>query len=204
MVESKKKVVTASTVRLAAPGTQGSNLYNAYQVLAQIAALYVKAQANERDGVRASTWTALSDSALSDLGTLVNLWQAQSREKSPAVLQTLIAIDRPEITTRIDRLCRRIEAIEKHCSLWTPATTYMRVILLCEKHFTRLLKAFVKISPPIAMALDPVQKGCARRSEVIRDLFAATMTAIQAQNSAYQPPPDAVTEEKLDNYEEVS
>ena len=54
------------------------------------------------------------------------------------------------------------------------------------------------------MALDPVQKGCARRSEVIRDLFAATMTAIQAQNSAYQPPPDAVTEEKLDNYEEVS
>jgi|GEM_PF-4673504 len=176
--------VRNTAVRLASPGSNGSNLYNAYQVLAQIGSLYVKAQSGERNQAIAAIWTTLSDSALTDLGVLVNAWQAQTRTKNAAMAR----LDEPAITARIVRLCRRIEVIEARCSLWTTTATYIRILLLCEKHMQRILRQFVELAPEAEILFSGVIDSGNRRMEKLRQAFEVVRQAMRQLDDHYNPP----------------
>ena len=173
-----------AAVRLAAAGSTGSNLYNAYQVLAQVGALYVKAQTGERNEQVAKSWTWLSDSALTDLGVMVNIWQSQTREKNPE----LTKLDQPELTARIGRLCRRIEVFEARCTLWTTSAAYIRILLLCEKHLQRTFKKFSEINPAAAPYFVEVVESGKRRMEKLRQSFEVVTKSMRLLDDNYKPP----------------
>ena len=170
-------------IRLAAPGSSGSNLYNSYQVLAQVGALYVKAQTGEQKPAFSASWTWLSDSALSDLGILVNVWQAQTREKNP----DLAKLDGVDMTARIERLCRRIEVIESRCTLWTSTASYVRLLLLCEKHIQRIFRNFSQVSPEVSGLFGGVIDSGQRRMEKLRILFGDVKKGMSQLDDNYHP-----------------
>lgn len=154
-------------IRLGQPGATGTNLYNTYHVLAQLASLYAKARDGEQDSNLRDQWLHLTDSTLGDVGMLVHLWQSQIKTTTHSELRCL---DDEVIGRRIIRLVRRMELIESRASIWSGSCRFAKILLLCETHWRRLLNSFASIEPTLRSQFTDAFESGSRRVEMLQGI----------------------------------
>ncbi len=177
-------------IRLSVPGEVGSNLYNSYQFLAQLAALYIKARLGDVAAGSEDEWIALSDSALSDLGSLVALWEAQIAQPSAAVSP----LEDKVVAQRLIRLCRRAERLESLTTLWTPSLKWTQVMIQVEGAWSRLMENFCRLDPSLRPKLVGPVEASKRRLVRLMALADAARAERESLNKAYHVPSSLVSE----------
>jgi len=178
----------AVQMRLATPGLAGANLYNSYQFLAQLAALYIKARRGDVNVGALDEWVALSDSALSDLGVLVALWEGQIG----LPVQTNPLLEDAKTSARVVRVCRRAERLETICNEWTPVRKWIRTMGRLEASWGRVIDEFCRLDPTLAPQLVQPIESCKRRRVRLEALLAQHAEEIRSLDAAWQVPTSLV------------
>ena len=147
------------SLRLAAAGEPGANLYNSYHFLTQISGLYAQAMQFDPEARAAREWQELCDLAIENLGELYHAWETALGEarggKAPLIDAAL--------GERVVRACHRIHEVSRLLNLWTPMPRWTRLLLLCEHKWLKFLAGFAAASPVIEAKLAPVRKGAELR-----------------------------------------
>ena len=174
----------APQIRLSMPGEVGTNLYNSYQFLAQLAALYIKARLGDIAAGSEDDWIALSDATLSDLGSLVALWEAQIAQPKEAAA----ALEDKIVAERLIRLCRRAERLEVLTNPWTPTLKWTRVLMQVEAAWSRVMENFCRLEPSLRPKLIGPVEASKRRLVRLSALADIAKKERESLNKAYTVP----------------
>lgn len=130
-----------ASVRLAVPGSPGENIYNTYQCLSQILALYAKAQEFEPDEEVNTCWKECSFDLLEEVGMIYQLWGRQQELLSNGFVVT----EKIPIRKALIRFSKRLELIERKLTIWHSTERWFEVLEICERRMQTLLTELAQV-----------------------------------------------------------
>jgi hypothetical protein len=149
-----------AAMRLAPVQEPGANLYNSYNYLTQLSALYAAAVGFDHHELARSTWEELCDLVLQDLGDLYSAWETVLNKGKSGIPMP----DDPVLGNVIVRACRRADVLLRHLNVWTPIQRVARLLYLCERRWQNVIVGLAKECPDLGAPLAQVHESSLDRS----------------------------------------